>query len=152
MQSWTASKLSCLGIYECNYSRFDLKKSKWLVFPMHYAWYCEYMEQGLDASLISRLKRGTHYWDHTTKIYRKYNRFINTVDIYNPHRLDIVLEAKEGFEMLTVSSDHLLLLPEYMQIQKALRELSDQAQPIVQNKPHLTLDLRGAWTELEVGQ
>ncbi len=142
MQSWTKSNLTYLGIYECNYAHFDLNEASWAGIPMYYDWYCEYMEQGLDLSLASRLSQGTRYWDQTTQLYQKYNHFINTIDTHSPHRLDVITKTDDGFEMLTVSSDHLLTPSEHLQVEKALRVLSHQARYITKNKPNLTMDLR----------
>lgn len=140
MQAWTQTHLAHLGIYECNYSSLNMQNAQWIGLPMNYRWYCAYLEQGLDASLVDRLKRGTHYWNPKELLYKKYQYFAQSLGIKNPHRLDFTIATPCGFEMLTLSCDHTLRAAEYVYILQAFNSLSATARHLAAQHPQISLE------------
>ena len=142
MQQWVQSNLAHLGIFECNYSSINAQESTWMGIPMSHRWYCHFMEQGLDKSVVARLQKGSHYLEGSDILYKKYAQYIGSKPTDDLHRYDYVIKNHQGFETLTVSSNQLISKSTHDHLNKVLHHLSYQAQRIVKNKSNIESEFR----------
>jgi DNA-binding CsgD family transcriptional regulator len=140
MQTWTQSKLSHHGIYECNFSTFDVKKGQWAALPMHYDWYCQYLEQSLDSAIVQRIQKGTRYWKSDEFFFEKYKRFTDTLKIENPNRIDIVKPFDSGFYVMTVGCEAPLTQQAWYSCEQAMHEIAYEFHKATHYKKNIFLD------------
>tara|TARA_B100001094_G_scaffold98535_1_gene94743 strand:+ start:306 stop:1076 length:771 start_codon:yes stop_codon:yes gene_type:complete len=143
MNNWRQKNLSPYGIFEVNYTRYDIKNKTWIVMPSMYDWYCKFMEQDLDLHIAQRLKSGWKFWDKEDITFKKYEKFLAIKNVPDTHKNQIVSERPDGFEMLAVSSHNKLTQFEQMHVEKAFRSMSYQAESVIKSKPNILLDFRG---------
>lgn len=138
MKQWTQENLSSLGIYECSYNHFDIKRNIFMPIPMHYEWYCEYLEKGYDLSVAERLNEGANYWKEDDPMFTAYKKCVGRDDCY---KLDLVIKNESGFELLIVAGSSPLTAKGFNVLQKNFYQLSFQGHKIRKLKPNTMLEI-----------
>tara|TARA_B100001094_G_scaffold34724_1_gene28825 strand:+ start:211 stop:996 length:786 start_codon:yes stop_codon:yes gene_type:complete len=137
MQQWVQSHLSHLGIYECGYGHLDIVKGTRMPMTTSYDWYCQYNEKNLHSLIVDRIRNKGKYWHNSNDIYHSYKKFIGKTF----HKLDLFNKVSEGYELLTLGCHRLLSPYEYLEVNKAFKQLSYEATKIRKSKPNITLEL-----------
>lgn len=142
MEQWTQANLAPLGIYECGFTRYDLKTSTFLGLPSMYDWYCEYLSNGFDALAADRIENNLKPWHASSNgIQSHYFNYISQQNMQG-HRFDWVKKNDSGYEILAIGCNRPLNLQDMHLINKKFHELAYHVTKISRQKPNSLLELK----------
>lgn len=138
MEQWVQSNLYSLGIFECNFVYTDVNESTWIGIPTSYDWYCHFMHLGLETSFLSRVKKGSHYLDNSSLLYKKYNHFLNTKSSQKLYRYEYISKVMTGYETMSISSNKLLSASNHQYLKQISKIFSKQIQLMKHHNSHIS--------------
>lgn len=139
MEQWVRSNLSTLGIYECNYSHFNVVNQTLAAIPSDCRWHYHFLEQNLDLHAAKRLNVGVQHWREDQLLFKTYKKF-NFMKDFN--KIDFVQKTNVGYNLVSFGSTKKLFSRDYARLMLYYHYLCKHAGKLVQQNRTLSIELR----------
>lgn len=139
MTQWVRSNLSQYGIYECNYTQFNVVQQTLTAIPSACRWHYHFMEQNLDLYAAKRLTVGAQHWQKDQLLFKQYQKFTDQSFFT---KIDFVQKTHSGFHLMSFSCMKELTLKDYAILNHYFHHLDYHVGKLIKQKPNLSTELR----------